>query len=302
MKKTLVILGIVAGIVVLSVVGYGLHLFKSVSDTASEIHQPLEREGSLKRETEVDVDKKEPLSFLIAGVDSEGETHAGRSDTIILLTVNPNKESIKMVSIPRDTRTEIVGRGTIEKINHAYAYGGVQMTVDTVENFLDVPIDHYVSINMEGFKGIVDALGGVTVNNEFAFSSGGDTFPEGEIFLTGDQALSYSRMRKQDPRGDFGRNDRQRQIVEAVIKEGAQIGSITRVGDILDAVGESVRTDLTLSEMWKIQSKYKEARHSVEQLALFGPSQRIDGLSYVIISDEDRENMTKLLREHLELE
>ncbi|WP_026672866.1 LCP family glycopolymer transferase [Alkalihalobacterium bogoriense] len=302
MKKPLIIAAIVFGVGFLSIIGYGLYLYMSVNSTASEIHEPLDREFSEKRGAQVDVEGKQPMSFLLAGVDSTGETHAGRSDTIIVLTVNPNDKSIKMVSIPRDTRTEIVGRGTIEKINHAYAYGGVQMTVDTVENFLNIPIDHYVSINMEGFKGIVDALGGVNVNNEFAFNSGGHEFGEGPLFLNGEEALAYSRMRKQDARGDFGRNDRQRQIVEAVIKEGAQLSSITKAGSILDAVGESVRTDLTLSEMWAIQSNYKEAGGNVEQLALVGPSQRIDGLSYVVISDEDRNNMTQLLREHLELD
>lgn len=303
MKKALIIGGIILGVLLLTVVGYGIYLYKSVTDTANEIHEPLDRGGkSDKRDEAVDLDNQEPLSFLIAGVDSRNETHAGRSDTIIVLTVNPREQSIKMLSIPRDTRTEIIGRGTTEKINHAYAYGGVQMTMDTVEHFLDIPIDHYVSINMEGFKGIVDVLGGVTVDNSFAFSQSGHQFPEGELFLNGEEALAYSRMRKQDSRGDFGRNDRQRQIVDAVIQEAAQISSVTKAGDMLNTVGESVRTDLSLNAMWKVQSNYKEARHSIEQIALTGPSQRIDGLSYVIISEEDRLSVRNQLREHLELD
>ncbi|WP_368503145.1 LCP family protein [Alkalihalophilus sp. As8PL] len=304
MKKSLKIIGIILGILFLSVVGYGAYLYFSVTSTANEIHEPLERDSdkSDKRTEKVNVDNQDPLSILIAGVDSTGEAHSGRSDTIIVLTVNPREESIKMLSIPRDTRTELIGRGTTEKINHAYAWGGIKMTVDTVENFLDVPIDHYVSVNMEGFTSIVDALGGVTVNNDFAFSQSGYQFNEGENVLDGDQALAYSRMRKADSRGDFGRNDRQREIVEAVIQEAAQISSITRAGDMLDAVGKSVRTDLSLNDMWSVQSNYKEARHSIEQLALTGPSQRIDGLSYVIISDEDRLAASNELREHLELD
>ncbi|MDV2684419.1 LCP family protein [Alkalihalophilus lindianensis] len=304
MKKSLKIIGIILGILFLSVVGYGAYLYFSVTSTANEIHEPLERDAdkSDKRTEKVNVDNQDPLSILIAGVDSSGEAHSGRSDTIIVLTVNPKEESIKMLSIPRDTRTELIGRGTTEKINHAYAWGGIKMTVDTVENFLDVPIDHYVSVNMEGFTSIVDALGGVTVDNEFAFSQSGHQFNEGENVLNGEQALAYSRMRKADSRGDFGRNDRQREIVEAVIQEAAQVSSITRAGDMLDAVGKSVRTDLSLNDMWSVQSNYKEARHSIEQLALTGPSQRIDGLSYVIISEEDRLAASNELREHLELE
>src|SRR5690606_27392907 len=132
----------------------------------------------------------------------------------IVLTVNPNKESIQMVSIPRDTRTEIIGKGFEDKINHAYAFGGMEMAIDTVENFLDIPIDYYVQVNMEGFKDLIDAVGGVTVENDLAFTQDGYHFPEGTITLYGDEALAFVRMRKNDPRGEFGRQLRQRQIIE----------------------------------------------------------------------------------------
>ncbi|MFP3489657.1 LCP family protein, partial [Staphylococcus sp. SIMBA_130] len=90
------------------------------------------------------------ISILLMGVD-ERENDQGRSDTMIMITVNPNDNSMMMFNIPRDTRTEIIGRGTVEKMNHAYAYGGVEMAMDTVENFLDVPIDYYFKVNMEAF-------------------------------------------------------------------------------------------------------------------------------------------------------
>ncbi|RKJ22727.1 LytR family transcriptional regulator, partial [Butyricicoccus sp. 1XD8-22] len=93
----------------------------------------------------------------------------GRSDSIIVMTVNPKTESIDMLSIPRDTRVEIVGKGVDDKINHAYAFGGVEMSMNTVEKFLDIPIDYYIKLNMEGFKEIVDAVGGVDVNNDIDF-------------------------------------------------------------------------------------------------------------------------------------
>ncbi|WP_332695132.1 LCP family protein [Halalkalibacter lacteus] len=300
-KKLLISLGLLFSVVLIAVVAYGFYLYKSVTDTVQEIHEPIDRVTE-KREEKVDVDSAQPISFLIAGVDSRGDHHSGRSDTIIVMTVNPKERSVKMLSIPRDTRTEIVGRGTIDKINHAYAFGGVEMTMDTVENFLDIPIDHYVSINMEGFKGLVDALGGVAVTNSFQFKQSGYTFPEGELFLNGEKALAYSRMRYEDPRGDFGRNDRQRQIVEAVIQEGAQISSVTRVGSILNEVGKSVRTDLDLDGMWKVQSKYRGARHSVEQLEIKGNGTKIDGIYYLEIPNDEVERVQAELRGHLELE
>lgn len=88
-----------------------------------------------------------------------------------------------MVSIPRDTRTEIVGKGTTDKINHAYAFGGVDMAVNTVEKFLDVPVDYYVQVNMESFKDIVDAVGGVTVNNDLNFDYDGYSFKKESLRL-----------------------------------------------------------------------------------------------------------------------
>ncbi|ARK32224.1 LCP family glycopolymer transferase [Halalkalibacter krulwichiae] len=295
-KKVFITLGLVIGVIFLTVFAYGVYLYKSVTDTAKEIHEPF------IPTRDIDLNDQEPISFLLAGVDSTGDEHAGRSDTIIVMTVNPNERSIKMLSIPRDTRTEIIGRGTQDKINHAYAFGGVQMTADTVSNFLDIPIDHYISINMEGMKNLVDAVGGVKVDNAFAFSQDGFSFAEGEIYLNGDEALAYARMRKQDPRGDFGRNDRQRQIVEAVIQEAAHFGTITKAGSVLDAVGNSVRTDMTLDHMWRIQSNYRDARHHVDQMEIKGNNTTINGIYYLQIPDEELARVRSELRTHMELE
>lgn len=303
MKKALIAIGLILGTITVAIIGYGIYLYSSIQNTAGEMHEPLDRgDKSDKRDAAFDISAQDPFSILIAGVDSREDTHAGRSDTLIVLTVNPKEESIKMLSIPRDTRTEIVGRGTDDKINHAYAFGGAQMTIDTVENFLDIPIDHYVSINMDGFTQLVDALGGVSVENAFAFSQNGYQFEEGKIFLeTGDEALAYARMRKQDSRGDFGRNDRQRQIVEAVIKQGAQFSSVTKAGAILDAVGESVRTDLQLDGMWELQSNYRGAAKNIEQLEITGEGTRINNIYYLIIPQEEIARVQGELKSHLEL-
>lgn len=92
------------------------------------------------------------------------------------------------------------------------------MAMDTVQKYVDIPIDHYVSINMKGLKELVDAVGGIEVNNDLTFSQDGYDFTIGKITLNGDQALSYSRMRYEDPNGDYGRQERQRKIVEGVAK------------------------------------------------------------------------------------
>jgi polyisoprenyl-teichoic acid--peptidoglycan teichoic acid transferase len=293
-----------AGILLLCVLaagGYAYYLYSNFAQTVESIHQPLNEPKSSLREEEVDIEKKHPVSILIMGVD-ERSGDRGRADTLVLVTVNPNTGSTKMVSIPRDTRVEIIGKNKTDKINHSYAFGGVGTTTKTIESFLHVPIDYYVKINMEGFVDIVDTVGGVTVNNPFAFTYEGYHFKKGEITLNGKEALAYSRMRKQDPRGDAGRNDRQRQIIEAIMKKGASVSTITKLNPLLKTVGNNVQTNLTLDEMKSLSSDYRNAIGQVEEFALTGKGTKINGTYYLVPDEAKKQEITTLLREHLELE
>lgn len=298
-KKWFIILVSVLGITVTGVGIFAFSVYKSLESAATSMHTPLERPSSEKRTSEVDFNQKDPLAFLILGVD-ERPGDKGRSDSMIVLTVNPNDKSIQMVSIPRDTRTEIIGKGFDDKINHAYAFGGPEMSIATVENFLDIPIDYFVQVNMESFKDIVDAVGGVTVNNKLEFSQSGHHFPLGEIELNGEEALSFARMRKLD--SDFGRQQRQRDVIQGVINKGASISSVTKFDDILDILGNNVRTNLTFNEMVDIQANYKDARHTLSQHQLTGSGTRIDNIYYLVVAEEDRLKISNQLKEHLELD
>lgn len=163
--------------------------------------------------------------ILLFGVDKRGADQ-GRSDTIIFLAINPAKQETLMFSIPRDTRAELSDSGRQDKINHAYNSGGIANTVRTVERFLDTPIDYYVKVDMEGFSNIIDALGGVIVENPFAFEYEGNRFEKGTIALDGKKALAFARMRHDDPEGDFGRNKRQRQIIQQLMNKAKEIRQI----------------------------------------------------------------------------
>lgn len=285
----------------LALVGtYVFSVYHKLQQTISEIHEPIQREHSDKRPEELSFTEKQPISILLIGVD-ERKNDRGRADSLIVMTVNPKKQSIEMVSIPRDTRTLIVGKGKEDKINHSYAFGGVEMTLATVEQFLDIPIDYYIKVNMEGFKDIVDAVGGVTVNNAFAFEYEGESFPKGEITLNGEKALKYTRMRYDDPRGDFGRQDRQKQVIEAIIKKGASLSSLVNYSDILEAIGKNVRTNMTFDEMKQIQANYKEARHHIGQLQMQGKGQKMNGIYYFIVPEEEREMISNQLKKHLNI-
>ncbi|MCA0151574.1 LytR family transcriptional regulator [Rossellomorea vietnamensis] len=298
------VVGIIFLLLLVAGAGYAYSIYHSLSKTAETMNEDIDRPKSDKRIEEVKFDKKHPFSVLLLGVD-ERAGDKGRSDTMIVVTVNPHEKTTKMLSIPRDTLVDIVGRGTRDKINHAYAFGGVEMSMDTVEEFLDIPIDYYAKINMEGFKDIVNAVGGVTVNNDFTFSSGGYTFNEGQLSLNGEKALAYARMRKQDPRGDFGRQARQRQVIQAVIKEGASVSSLWNYGDIFGAIGNNVKTNLTLDEMVDIQKNYKSATKNISQSQISGEGQMISNgtqdIYYYVVPEEERQKVQSDLKDHLDL-
>lgn len=290
----------IIGLLVISIGGYAYYIFQSAADTVASIHEDIDRKVSEKRTEEVVFTEKDPISILLMGVD-EREGDRGRSDSLILMTVNPNTNSTQMVSIPRDTRTEIIGKGTQDKINHAYAFGGTEMALNTVENFLDVPVDYFVKINMESFKDTVDAVGGVEVNNTLDFSYGGFDFPKGKITLDGEKALAYTRMRYEDPRGDFGRQDRQRQVIEGVMKKGANVSSITKFGDMFNVVRNNVTTNLTFDQMWDIQANYKAASQNLTQYQVKGSGDKINGIYYYIVPEEERLALSQQLKDHLEI-
>jgi anionic cell wall polymer biosynthesis LytR-Cps2A-Psr (LCP) family protein len=158
-----------------------------------------------------------------------------------------------------------------------------------------------MKINMEGFKDIVDAVGGVTVQNDLDFTSDGIHFAKGTHTLNGKEALAYSRMRHDDPSGDFGRQSRQRAIIEAVIKEGASLSSLTKYNEVFDALGNNIQTNLTFDDMMDIQKNYRDASKSITQSSINGNGTKIDGIYYYIVSDEEKEKVQSELKEQLSI-
>jgi polyisoprenyl-teichoic acid--peptidoglycan teichoic acid transferase len=297
MKKFFMILGIIVGLGVIGVGGYAYYLYDTAKDAVTEMQEKVETDKPKPVITGKEEDLK-PISIMLLGVD-EREGDSGRSDTIIIVAVDPKDDKMLMFSIPRDTRTEIIGKGFDDKINHAYAFGGTQMAMDTVEDFLDTPIDYYVKVNMESFRDIVDAVGGVDVNNPRAFDYEGYSFPAGKQVLNGKKALAYSRMRYEDPKGDLGRNDRQRQVITSIIDKGARVSSITKFDNILDILSDNVKTNMTFQEMKDIQKNYKGARHNMESTEIKSSGKMIGGTYYGIVEETERERIQELLKEYL---
>ncbi|CDQ38980.1 MULTISPECIES: LCP family glycopolymer transferase [Virgibacillus] len=281
--------------------GFLFYVWDQIGDTVESMHNPLERDKDPEQQQELEAvfNNTESVNILLLGVD-ERSGDKGRSDTMMLLSLNPNTNAIKMLSIPRDTYVTIPGRGK-DKINHAYAFGGVELSVETVEDNLDIPIHYYAQVNMEGFKQGIDALGGVTVTNDTAFSQGGSQFPVGEVQLNGEQALDYIRMRKDDPRGDLGRNERQRSVITAAINKGARFSSITKVGDILTILGDNVQTNLDMDDMQTLFSNYRGTRKNITSMEIEGNGQRFGQPErwYYVVSDSEFNRITTEIKEHM---
>ena len=284
----------------------GLQVYSDLRSTTDDMYKPVEAQEkhTSRQERPLDVDKGEdPFSVLIMGVDTDGpDNMAGRSDTLMLLTINPNTEKTSIVSIPRDTYTEIVGRGTMDKINHAYAFGGTSMTVNSVQKLFDIPVDYYVSVNMEGMQQIVDAVGGIDVVPPLTFSQGEYTFVEGQTtHMDGPKALAYSRMRKNDPSGDYGRQHRQRQVIEGTMQSVASLDSIMNYRSILGAMSTNMRTNMAFEDMMDMFNNYRSSVSDVEQLQLSGSGTMMNGVYYEMIPDEEIARVQNHLKSELEL-
>lgn len=244
-----------------------------------------------------------PISFLLLGI-GDRPNDPGRSDSIIVVSVNPIDKSILMFNVPRDSRLPIIGKNKIDKINHAYAYGGYEMTKDSIENFLDTPIDYVIEVNMNGFREIIDSLDGIQVYNKFSFSQEDELgkkiyhFKEGKIFLTGDEAMAYVRMRKSDPKGDLGRNERQRQVLNEVFNRIASFSSFSKIQDLLYILGENVKTNLSFDDMKIIFRDYLKISYDINIYEIKGENLMIDGKYYYDIPENEILNISNLFKKY----
>lgn len=279
-------------ILLVLVIGVGSFLLLTARDVKHTV-DGIQKETKAIDEgvTSEKIKNKERINVLLLGID-EREFDSGRSDALLLMSLDPSTESMDLVSIPRDTRTEIIGHNTVDKINHAYAFGGVDMSLETVENLLDVDIDYFVEINMQGLADLVDAVGGVTVENDLDWYDEGFYkkdyhYKKGQIDLDGQQALGYARMRHLDPDGDFGRNARQRQVIEAVLNKGANIKSVGKIDDLLAVLGKNVQTNINLASMRHLLTDYRNVRNSVQEHEMRGEGTKIDGIYYLVVPEDE---------------
>lgn len=261
------------------------------------------------REEKLDIKAGEPMNVLLIGTDDnkldrdEDDGYVSRSDTLIVISLNPEKENTKILSIPRDTYTEIEGRPTAEKINHAYAYGGVELTIDTVQKYLHIPIDYYAVVNMSGLQDLIDSIGGIEVTSPLTFNYRGTQFYEGETrHVNGVKAMNFARMRYDDPEGEVGRQNRQKIVIKAIIDKFLSENLINNYQEFLNVIQQNIQTNINLRDILGLYKTYVPALKSLTSIHFDKMDEiYIDNIFYFDIPIESRLKVANEIRRQTDL-
>ncbi|QCR31481.1 LCP family protein [Lysinibacillus sp. SGAir0095] len=314
-KKTklslvLKVLLLLSASILLCVTAYGVYITKKAETAANQSFEKVDREISEKREAKVEP-VEDNVSVLFIGVDDSEQREQGadhsRSDALILATLNNKDKSVKLVSIPRDSYVYIPYKGREDKITHAHAAGGTLATIETVEELFDIPVDYYVRMNFNAFIEVVDAFGGIEVDVDlpYAFYEK-DENDEKTVYLepglqelNGREALSLARTRYVD--SDIMRGKRQQDIIKAIAKKATNVTSITKYGEVIEAIGDNMKTDMTFDEMKSFFSYFTQGIPQIDSLTLEGYDDMSTGIYYYKLDEESLDETQHILKSHLEL-
>ncbi|WP_303966166.1 LCP family protein [Sporosarcina ureae] len=291
-------------IAALAVAGYAFKLHNQAITVLDRSYEPIAKQEPKEIYVEPATDK---VSILLIGVDEsearqEREQH-GRSDALVLATLNPKTKSIKLVSIPRDSYVYIPQVNYKDKITHAHAYGGTKASVDTVEQLFDIPVNYYVKMNFNAFIDVVDALGGVEVEVPYERIEKDENdknaihLMPGFQRLDGRHTLALARTRKLD--SDIERGKRQQMILQAMIKEATSITSISKYGDVINALGDNMKTDMTSKQMLSFIQYIKSGLPEVDTITLTGYDDMSTGIYYYRLDEQKLEEVKQILKSHL---
>lgn len=264
--------------------GFAVSIQSALAEEEASNGLEVSQEESKKKDPKTQSKKNH---VLLLGIDTteSGDLAGGRSDTIVLISGDPETGEGSMTSIPRDSLVNIPGHGE-DKINHAYAFGRAELSKQTIENLLDIEIDNYVVINMTGLDEMVEAVGGVKVVPPTTFSIDGYTFEEGqEVELDGASTVAYVRERKSSG-GDYARQARQRDVIKAIVEKAKTANKLTELPKLLKELHKNLETSFGIKELTKLVTKNLNLSFDLKEYQLEGDGQMINGGYYDII-DED---------------
>ncbi|WP_419958120.1 LCP family protein [Psychrobacillus psychrotolerans] len=309
-RKFLTVSLIVIGSLLISLSTYAVFLTKKAETAADKAFEIVDnRDQSPLRD-----EKVEPLndnvSVLFIGIDDseqrgQGDTNS-RSDALMLATLNNKTKTVKLVSVPRDSYVYIDEVGYEDKITHAHSYGGTRASIETIEDLLEVPVDYYVKMNFDAFIDVIDALGGIEAEVPYKLLEKDENdqrtvaLNPGLQELDGREALALARTRKLD--NDIERGKRQQMILSSIIKKASSASSFTKYGEVIDAVGENMKTDLTFDEMKSFFEYIKKGMPQIDTLSLEGYDDMSTGVYYWKLDDESLDETRDILKSHLGLQ
>ena len=297
-KKTLLMF---LSLLLVTVMGVGAYAWTIYDQSTGELSKTYK---SLGGETDV-ISATKPMTILLMGVDtgsgSREDTWAGNSDSMILLSVNPTTKKTVMMSLERDILTKFKDKDgeTVEaKLNSAYASGGAKLAISTIQEMMNIHIDRYVLINMKGLVQLVDAVGGITVNNTFDFPI---SIEENEPEYTAKIEPGVQKINGDE--GDYGRQKRQREVIKKVVEKVLSLNSVSHYQAILKAVSSNMQTNIELTSGSIPQLLgYKDAFRRIDSQQLRGEDATLaDGGSYQIVTRDHLLEMQNLLRKSLGL-
>lgn len=308
-SKILKILGFILLFIVVVVIGIYIKVNSDINQLTESI---VVEDVSIRkiRDKDAEVDKGEPLNILLLGTDAndlertEEEGYISRSDTIMIVSLNPQTQTTKMLSIPRDTLAYIDGIEEPDKINHAYAFGGIESAIETVQNYLNLPIDYYAVLDMSALEDLIDAIGGIEVKSPLTFTYRGTQFKEGETReVNGVKAMNFARMRYDDPEGEVGRQNRQKIVIKAIMDKLLSLNAVTYYPAILQVVAENVKTNFDLTTILSVYPKYVDALKNMSAIQ-FDDMQPLylDEIFYFNIPLTSRVKVSNELRSHTNMD
>ncbi|AWE06373.1 transcriptional regulator [Lysinibacillus sp. 2017] len=308
-KLFLKVVLLLAASVMICATAYGVYLTKKAEHAAGVAYEEIEeREISEQRDVKAEA-ATDNVSILFVGVDDSEKRGQGadnsRSDALLLATLNNKTKTVKLVSIPRDSYVYIPYIRDEDKITHAHAFGGTLATIETVEELFEIPVDYYFRLNFEAFIDIVDALGGVEVDVPYKLNELDENdkrtvkLDPGFQELNGREALAFARTRKQD--SDIERGKRQQEVIKAIASKASSFTSITKYDDILEAVGNNMKTDMSFKEMKSFFSYLTNGMPRIDTLSLKGYNDMSTGTYYYKLDNGDLEEMKQVLQSHLGL-
>lgn len=232
---------------------------------------------------------KDEFLFLLAGVDSTGEETGTRTDTLMLIRADSKNNTVDMISIPRDSYVSINGK--MDKINAAHSYGGIDLTMTVVRDFLGINLDKYMVISFEAVIEGIDALGGmdVDVSQDVAGAMG---INPGIHTMSGDEVLKYVRFRKGYQNADLGRINTQQDFLKQFIKEATKPTNLPKLPKVYAAMKPYIKTNMNIKDLSSLAMKFKFVDSSnLNSVRLEGEGFNMGGISYYKIYPESIENI-----------